>query len=76
MQAACVREQHPLEVCLLCSHSQLAKGSVQHTPYVLGEVCVWCDVAPPQVIQELHNSTTAVYVRGQTQEPCNRHKDT
>lgn len=76
MQAARVREQHPLEVCLLCSYSQLAEGTVQHTPDVLGEVCVWCDVAPPQVIQELHNSTTAVHARSQNQEPCSMHKAT
>ena len=58
IQAAGIREQHPFEVCLLCSHSQLAKGTVQHTPDVLGKVCVWCDVTPPQVIQKLHASTT------------------
>ena len=106
MQAAGIREQHPLEVCLLCSHSQLAEGTVQHTPDVLGKVCVWCDMAPPQVIQKLHHSTTgnnrkrerlrlstsiqceakycpglprsttSVYARGLTQEPCSRHKAT
>ena len=46
-------EQHSLEVCLLSTGCQLAEGTIQHTPDILWEVCVWGNVAPPQVIQEL-----------------------
>lgn len=49
-----LRQHHPLEVCLLSSHSQLTKCAIEHPPDIFREVCVWCDVTPPQVIQKLH----------------------